>query len=559
MDIKEVLADFNALKAERSNWDTMYQVLGEYVSQVKQNFQASPAPGEFLIGDVFDSTGTFAAQSSASALLGYLWPGTAKQAVEIAPPDDLEINGELAEFYERMTSRLVMAMDDPNANLSMSLDEYMLDQMVFGTSGIGVEDGYESKLLYKAYGVKEAFIEEGRNGRVNKAFLFYEWTVARVVAEYGIDNVSEKTRKKFTDGKTRDMVKVLMAILPRTEKKAKKGKLAMPYASLHIEYDNKHTLKEEGFHEFPIAFGRFRKLNYERYGRSPAMNALPDIREANVLREAVIVATEKNLDPPLGILDDGMLGGSTIDSSAGAINVFNASGNVGGSSPVFPLVTVGSIPDALARLETLRDTIAQHFFIDRLLDFNNDQRMTFGETQIRDGIRSASMASMFARQYSETFTQFVSRSINILWRKGEFGVVKGTDEEAEVIALGKEPEYVPDEIAERLALGKDIYQIMYKTKAANASRAEEYIAIVETMQLVGQGMQLDPSLANRVNLHNAIKEIGSIRGLPVGIIRQDDEVEEMAQEQAQQAQMAQMVEAAPKLASAAKDAGMVGQ
>jgi len=112
------------------------------------------------------------------------------------------------------------------------------------------------------------------------------------------------------------------------------------------------------------------------------MNALPDIREANVLREAVIVATEKNLDPPLGILSDGMLGGSVLDTSAGSLNVFNASGNIGNNNPIFPLFTVGSLQDAIARLETISNSIAQHFHIDKLIDFNNDTQMTYTAWQV---------------------------------------------------------------------------------------------------------------------------------------------------------------------------------
>jgi len=231
MDAKAIKAEFDALKNDRSNWNTMWQVLGEYVSQIKQNFETEPAKGEFLTREIFDANGAFAAHNSASALLGMLWPATAKQAMEIQPPDDLEPTTELAEFYERMTNRTVRAMDDPKANLSLSLDEYMLDQVIFGTSGVGVDTGDQSKLLFKPYGVKELYIDEGRNGRVAKCYLHYEWTVARTVEEYGLDNVSVKIREKFQKGKLRDKVKILHAIIPRKEKKAAKGKLAMPYMS----------------------------------------------------------------------------------------------------------------------------------------------------------------------------------------------------------------------------------------------------------------------------------------------------------------------------------------
>ena len=175
MDAKQIKSRFDSLKRARANFDNIYQTCGEYVSQIKQNFTSQPSAGEFLIADLYDSTAIFAAQNGASALLGMLWPSTAKQALEISPPEGIELDTELANFYERMTSTTCKVMDDPNANLSLALDEYMLDQFIFGTSGIGVERGDESKVLYKPYGVKELYIDEGKNGRVDAEFLLYEW------------------------------------------------------------------------------------------------------------------------------------------------------------------------------------------------------------------------------------------------------------------------------------------------------------------------------------------------------------------------------------------------
>lgn len=551
--------EFDAVKARRSNWNQIYQILGEYVHQMKQNFQGQPSSGEFLTNEIYDASGAFAANNAASALVGLLWSGSASQAFELTQPDDLALSTELAQFYERMNSRTHRAFDDPKANLALALDEYMLDQIVFGTSGIGVDTGTDSKLLFKPYGVQEMYVANGANGKVSRLWLLFEWEVERVIQEYGEANVSEQTLKMYKDGKLQDKVCILHIIRPRKEKKAMLGKLAMPYEGLHLEYKNCHLLREDGYAEMPIPVGRFRRLNYEEYGRSPAMNALPDIREANVLREAVIVATEKQLDPPLGILDDGMLGGNSIDTSSGSVNVFNASANLGGNSPVFPLVTVGDLNTAIARLEALQETIAQHFFIDRLMDFNNDTQMTFGEAQIRDQRTNASMAAIYNRQISEVLTPLIERGVAKLFRMGEYGVVRGSEEEAELLVQGIEPEYIPDSLAELLAEGKDIYKIVYKTKAANASKAEEYIAIADITNFTLQAMQVDPSLKHRLDLHESIKQLGVIRGLPVGVLRQDDEVEALMKQEAEALQTQADLQSGEQIANIADKAASAEQ
>lgn len=549
--IKQEKKEFDRLKEQRSTWNNMFQIIGEYVGQFKQNFNASPTPGEFLIEDIYDSTAIFAAQNSASALLGMIWPGTAVKALSIEPPDDMETDTELANFYAMATKRFVIALDDPQANVNLTFDEYMNDQVQFGTSGIGVERGTASKLLLKPYGVKEAYIDEGQNGAVDKVYLFYEWEINRVVADYGIKNVSEEVRKKHESGSGGEKIKILHIIKKRKDFKAEAGALAMPYMSLHIEYDTEKKLKESGFTELPIRFGRIRKMNYEKYGRSFAMSALPDIREANVLREAIIRATEKVLDPPLGILDDGMLGGGTVDTSASAINVFNGANNMNNRPPVFPIVTIGDMNAALRRLEALEQSISRHFLIDRLLDFNNETEMTLGEVQIRDQIRTASISPLFSRQLSEVFTHVFERAFNILWRDGEFGVIRGSDEEQALLDQGVDPEYIPNVIAERLERGEEIYKVVYKTKAANAQRAEEYMATLEIMGQYRQDIQISPQIKNRVDVNQAYKIMADIRGVRAGLIREDDAVLELDKKDQEQLAKAQGLQGAEQMAGAA--------
>ena len=540
MDALKHKQHFDQLKNERKTWDVMFQVLGEYISMMKQNFEGQPSNGEFLVDDIYDSKGAYAAINSSSALSGMLWTGSAKQSIFLDAPDDVEMTTELSEYYEYITNKLCGAFDDARSNFNLAWEEYMLDQVIFGTSGIGVESGDDSLLLFKPYGVKELYFDEGKNGRVSDEYLFFEWTVKRAVAEYGIDNVSEKVRQKYEQSKLLDKVKILICIVPREEFKAEKGKLAMPIMSLHLEYEGCHILREGGYSELPIKICRFRKMNYERYGRSNGMFALPDIKEANILREAVIVATEKNLDPPLGVLDDGTLGGGAIDTSAGSISVFNASSQMGNRQPIFPLYTVGSINDAMVRLEELKESIGQHFYIDRLLDFNNDTQMTFGEAQIRAGLRNASLSSLFSRQISECLTPVIDRSVNILVQMGELGVIAGSEQEEERQLDGKETVQIPDVLAKRLDAGQDIYRVGYRTQASNASRSEEYIAILDVLSFGIQAMQVDPSVRHRIDMHEGVKQIADIRGLPVGIIKENDIVEAAmkAEAEAQKGQQA---------------------
>lgn len=548
--------DIERLRRARSNWLNQWQLVGEFVSQIKQDFETTQSVGEFLNDEIFDSTGTFAAHNSASALLGILWPSDSSNNVQIVPPSNMEdVTDEEREWYvEVATKRLVQAMDAPSANLALTLDEYMLDQVIFGTSGIGVFWANDA-LLYKPFGVKETIIDEGVNALVDVTYILYEWSPRRVVEEYGIDNVSSKVREMFLHGKDNEKVKIAIGFFPRRDVDPEgEGNLNMPFESLHIEVETKHILKESGFEEFPISVVRFRKLSYEKYGRSPAMNALPDIKELNILREAIIVATEKILDPPLGLLSDGMLGGGVVDTSSGALNVFDVQSNVGNTPPIFPISTVGDISVAAERISDLQESVAQHFFIDRLLDFNNKTQMTATETAVRDQIRSSSLSSLVTRQISEGFTPAIQRSFNLMMRNDKLGFIQGTPEHAAAELLGEEITIIPERIAKRLLAGEEAYDVTYTTPAIRQAGAEELRGLLTTVDFMQGLMQTNPEAQAYLDVEKISENITRLTGAPPEIIHSKEEVEGIQQEQAAQVKEQQDLDSAQQVADIAKTA-----
>lgn len=94
------------------------------------------------------------------------------------------------------------------------------------------------------------------------------------------------------------------------------------------------------------------------------------------------------------VLDDGTLGAGEIDDSPNGVTVVNVSGRISNQDPIKPLYTVGELQSVENHTEQLRQQITQAFFIDRLLDLNNDTRMTLGEAQIRNRIRGESLTSI---------------------------------------------------------------------------------------------------------------------------------------------------------------------
>jgi hypothetical protein len=544
---------YKKAKTKKAPWLDLWQYCGKYIPTKKQNFTEYNDQGQFLVEDVFDSTGPKASRKMASAMIGMMWQGF-KKSIRLNPPEGVTVTQEVKDFYEELSSRAAKAFDDPRAGFILSQEEYMVDQSCFGTSGIGCFEGTESDLLFQAWGVDEITIEEGENGFVRTIYREFEITVSRAAADYGLENLSEKVKEMYKEGKMNELVKFLHIIAPHSDKNSEQS-----YESLTYEFETKKKVKTSGFFEFPVPVSRFYKRRNEVYGRSPGMDALSDILEINATKEARISAIEKSLDPPLGVYDDSLLGNEEVDTSAGGINVFATSGRIANQNPIFPLFTVETIREADKSIEDLMRSINEHFNVDRLLDFNNETRMTLGEAQMRQQIRSEALGSLFARQQNELYTPLIERGMNVLYRKGRLGVIRGSEEEQILLRQGEQPFYIPDEIAKRITSGLEYYEIEYITPAARMLETAEAQGVLRSWEFAMSVAQVNPDVIDNLDPDKSVQIIARSEGAPDSIIRAPEIVEQIRGFRAQQMQQQQMLQQAQQEVDIAKTTGEAGK
>lgn len=552
------LKRYGKAKSRKKRWLTLWQWIGEYVHMVKRDFTESTyTEGDFLLDRIFDSTGPKANRKMAAALLGMLWQG-GSSSIRINPVDYVPESDAVKQYFEFFNSQVNKALDDPMNGLALALEEYMVDQGSLGTSGVSCFEGEESALVFNCWGVDEITIEEGKNGHVRTVYREYDAKVLQAVEEFGFENLSERVQKLYKEGSVTEDVRILHVIAPKSVLEDQSD--GKSFHGLFIEKDANKIIKREGFYEMPVIVSRFMKRRNEVYGRSPGMEALPDILELNATKEARINAIEKSLDPPLGVFDDSILGNEEIDTSAGGLSVFAASGRIQNQNPVFPIFTVETIREADKSVEDLMASINEHFYIDRLLDFNNQTEMTLGEAQMRNQIRAEGLGSLFNRQQTELFVPLLNRAVAILWRAGRLGVIRGTEEEEIVFARMEEPTYVPSEIAELIMAGKDFYEIEFVTPAARMMQANEAQGIMRAWEFAAFAGQQDPSAFDNLDADKSIQIFAKSIGAPSVIVKSSEEIEGIrearAQAMAQQQQMEQMQQGAQTAGAFAQAAQM---
>lgn len=548
---KEIVREYQSRKKEKYQWLIHYQAIAEYFMTRKADFTVNFQPGTFLNRDLYDSTGPKCVTTSSGALIGMLWPEQG-QNFRIKPPRNIPDTKETKDFYDEASYRLHCAFNDPAAGFMLALGEYMRDAVTFGTSGIALFDGgNETDFLFQPWDVKRMVISEGPNGLVNYAAYEREETVQQTVLEFGPENVSEKTRNAYAAKDYDSKVTILHVIRPRYERDPdQRNVFNMPVASVYIEISGADKLlKESGFPEMPAFVNRLYKNTRETYGRSMAMDGLPDALELNALREAEIIATEKTLDPPLGVLDDGKLGADTVDTSAGAINVINVTGRVGGNNqPIFPLYTIGDLKNVKDRIEELKQSISDHFMIDRLLDLNNETEMTLGEAQMRNKLRAMVLGSLFSRQITEVFSPAIKRGFNMMLRKGKMGVMPGSEDHRKSIMFGYPILVIPPVIADAIRNGEDVFEIEYMTPAMRMMQSETADGIINTWKFMNDIAQTQPEIYDNIDEDLSITTIAPLLGAPREIIRDKETIGKIraarAQQQEQDKKFQMQIEAA---------------
>ena len=545
--INNIFQRFKVLKNNKQSLKSLFQLISEYVYNRKYDGQDIPNAGIFADEDIYDNTAQRANGIMANVMVNNIWPN-GPRTFSLGRTWDTPDTEEVKTYFSYVNQQMYSVMDNTKAGLQTALDEYMLDQGAFATSGIYVKEKEDDRAVpvrYEAWSIKGRYIDEGPDGNIDTIFSEISMSVRNAVKVYGYENLSARVRKDFDNGDIENKVKILHVIEPRLERdKSKKGVKDMPIASIHIEVDTRKILKESGMEEMPVFIGRFSKVPGEIYGRSPAMVAMADILEINAVREAISIATEKQLDPPMAVYDDGALGAGAIDTSAGAINVFSVTGRLNTGKPIEPLYTVGELQSSYTHIDTLKETINNHFYLDRLLDFNNETRMTLGEAQLRNALRGQSLGAFYARQENEVITPMIERTFNILLKLGRLGVIQGSKEEVEQLKRGMQPVYIPEELVQRMMNGEDFYEITYLSPAKRTMQSEELRGIIETANFAVQVAPASPEIIDNIDFDKLIARVAKLSGAPMELIKDSDTVKKIREARAkQQEEIAKMEQA----------------
>ena len=186
------------------------------------------------------------------------------------------------------------------------------------------------------------------------------------------------------------------------------------YCLVTAEGDDK--LVHRDLKSWPWVISRYMKASNERYGRSPVLYALADIRTLNKVVELTLKNASISIGGVFTAVDDGVLNPQTISIVPGAVIGVSSNGGPRGPS-LTPLPRSGDANLSQIVANDLRTNIKKAL-LDESLTPENMSARSATEINAKLSELTQNLGSAFGRLISETMFPIVRRSLELMDEMG---------------------------------------------------------------------------------------------------------------------------------------------
>lgn len=485
-------------------------------------------------GNIIDATGTIAARTLASGLMSGLTSPTRPWFRLEVGNDKLMERMDVKLWCDEVQRRMMIVMRQ--SNFYDALAQMYFDLVVFGTAVVIIYDDHDTVIrCYNPCAGEYYLAADGRLriGTLNRKFTL---TINQMCDMFGDDALPAPLLQSYQQGGAsgqREYV-IAHAIEPNDPVylKDKQSKLPVPKKFKYRETywmwgdnGNAMPLACRGFNEEPFIAPRWDVTSNDSYGRSPCMDALPDIMQLQQETKRKAEAIEKQVRPPL--LADVSLKNEPTSSVAGGITYVANLTTAQGMKPVYEVK-----PDLTGMMEDLKEIqarIKNILFNDLFMMISQlDTVRSATEIDARREEKLVQLGPVIERLQGEGLDTAVNRIFAIMSRKG---------------LLPPPPKAIQ-------GLG---IKIQYISMLAEAQRAIGTAGIERLFQFAGNLAGVKPDILDNLDEDEGIREYGDLLHVPAKLIKDKRSVAKVRQVRAQQQQQADLLQQTVAGAKGAKD------
>jgi len=536
----EILRDQLRLQGERGVWESHCQQIAERCQPKLAGFTAMQVPGSRRTDKMFDSTAALASENFSAAMVALTAPREQRWHGLRSGVDDLDRVPAVARYFEAVTNALFYHRYSPRSNFNNQYQEIQMSLGLFGPGALWIdEDIARRSIIYRNVFVAELYFEEDEHGRVTTIYRRWRMSAANIERRWPDGNLHPNIREAIAQKHGHREFELIQCIRPRRDVDPRRmDARGMPIESIVTMANEPWVIYEGGYSSMPLNVARYTASPREPYGRSPAMQALPDIKMVNEMTRTLMRAAHKAVDPPLAVFDDGVL--TRLNNQPGKVNVGGV--NSDGRLLVQSLYSGGSIPIGREMLMDAREVINKAFLVPLFSVLSDTpDRMTATEVLERAKEKGILLSPAAGRIEAEVLGPMIEREIDLLARMGLLPPMPGELIEAE---------------------GE--YRATYDNPLNRAAKSERSIGALRTLEALAPIAQIKPEVLDVFDWPALARMLAEDNAVPPSVLRDPAAIaQERENAEAQQQIMgllqgAQMAGDAAQSLSVAQDEALVG-
>lgn len=519
---------------DRGSFESEWEDIANHVLPREATFTERTPKGKDRRRHVLDSTAPQSVELFASQLNSLL-TNPAKQWFRLNfGQTSAETPAPLKKWGEEVETIMLDRLRSDAVNTPGHFHNQYLSLGAFGTSVLFVDTDPQGRLRLQSPHLQDVAFFENPQGFVDRVFRRFRITPVQAQQQFQADNdeLSESLAGQKAEQdpyKEVDMVHGVFPIdgsqpdleqkLPARVREANNAN----FASVWIAPDDQAVIRTSFYVEMPYMVPRWYKVRQDRYGRSPAMTAMPDIRMVNRMQETILRGAEKLVDPPLTVPDGGIV--SPVRLQPGGITYTE------GQAQPQPLIPTGaSRIDVGGQLLAQKQTsIRQAFFVSLFMTQESPVKTA---TQVAQEVdeRNRALAPMLLRLQAELLQPFVRRVFGLLWRGGAFNDPPDTFDIGDV-------------------------DVDFVSPLTSSQKQEEALGLQRLMEVVLTYANADEGVLDLFDTDEIARVAQEGTGAPDRILRNEAEIRRLRQRRAEQQRRQERLEQINQGAEAAADLG----
>ncbi|SDF40947.1 Bacteriophage head to tail connecting protein [Desulfovibrio legallii] len=514
-DLQALARRHQALLRRRAPWDAAWQSLADHFlpTRCRLRSQADAAEqGPLLNRRLVDATGVLAMRTLAAGLQGGL-TSPARPWFRLSLDDaDLARRRPVQAWLDEVAARMRAVFH--RSNFYNAMHTIYGELGAFGTAFVFELADVRRGFRFLPLCAGEYALDCDADRRVDTVFRRTAMTLRQLVQTFGAEALPESLRRQARQ-QPEARHNVVQAVYPRTDRNpARLAARHMPVASVYWLEGREgqgRPLRESGFRAFPGFGPRWDVAGNDVYGRSPAMDALPDCRMLQQMGVTTLKAIHKAVDPPMSVAAG--LRSVGLDLTPGGINYVESAP---GQSPqaATPLLQVNpDLATARKAMEAVQNQIRSGLYNDLFkLILEGRSGVTASEIAAREEEKLVLIGPVLERLHDELFIPLMDRTFLCM---------------AELDML---PPCPPELTGRRLKV-EFVSLLAQAQKLVGVSATDQYLALTLKTSAAW------PEALDALNVDHLLDSYADSLGLPVSLSRPLEERQQLRSARAEAARV----------------------